>query len=411
MAKKFPKIILFVESLVGSGHIRMASLVARELVKEGNDVYLVTGSAKRGALFGYGGAKIIEIPEISEDFASHRSNAPKSLLEERRRAILKAYENIKPSVIILETWPFARGNLFDHEMLGNPVELKPGLLTQAAKEARRPNVYAMLRDIMYMASPGSGGSATGAIGVVRKLCNGGVIVCGDENFVSLEASYPAGKELREQTRYTGYVVDNLPARNCPTDNILVAAGGGFHENSRQLLTNTLEAVPHSGKYQGQPWFFFVPQNDSHHSAETEFVTQFQKRAGEIAKHTGTPIYIERNRADYLDRMVNAELVVNQGGYNSCIEVVCAAARDGTRKITVPISLPFMQGKDEQVLRAQLFANKGLITVVSQTDSNNPALFGKWIAESKKPPQGSVGLNLDGSRTIAETINQDFLSRC
>ncbi|MDX1975569.1 MAG: hypothetical protein SFT92_07850 [Rickettsiales bacterium] len=393
------KVMIFAESLLGGGHFKMVSLVAKDLIKQGFEVNIVTGSIKRGSLFDFGGANIVEIPEITKEFAYSDSGVPRELLEARRVAIAKAYEDIKPDAIMVETWPVSRGNLFDHELLP--------LLEEAKHERIPPKVYCMLRDVLFMPSAGSGGTLESTIDVFKQYFNGGVVVCGDDKFIPLEASYPAIAEVADKVRYTGYLVDDLPPRNEPSGEVVVSGGGGFHQHSTSLLTNTLESIPYTEGYKDRTWHFLVPENDANAAEEIEFMKKFKARAEEISRETGTKIIVEKNRPDFLKLMVNADLSICQAGYNSSIESVSSALRDGTPRILVPIKLDFMKGNDEQVFRTERFADMGLVTMVSQSDTSDAKLFGEAIAHAKAPKH-KEGLQLlaNGSENTAKLLKRD-----
>jgi predicted glycosyltransferase len=148
------KVFLYVQHLLGVGHLKRASVIARALARAGCEVTVASGGA---AVPGFFSAEIrlLQLPPASSD-AGFRT-----LLDERgqevdegwkarrRQRLLSAFEEVKPDCLLIELFPFGRRQM--------RFELVP-LLEAASAAKPRPLIACSVRDLLR--SPPSSASST-----------------------------------------------------------------------------------------------------------------------------------------------------------------------------------------------------------------------------------------------------------
>jgi predicted glycosyltransferase len=116
------------------------------------------------------------------------------------------------------------------------------------------------------------------------------------------------------------------------------------------------------------------------------------------KQAGDGVTLERARPDFLDLLARAELSISQAGYNTVMEILAA----GPPAVVVP----FAGGAEtEQSLRADLLAERGLLTVVEEAGLDGPALaegIDRALAR-RGTARPSVALVTDGAARTADML--------
>ena len=140
-----PVILLYVQNLLGIGHLRRAAAVARALSAAGMDVAFVSGGMPVPHL-PLGAARMVQLPPIRAadgDFKKLLDDTDTPVDDRfraaRRDQLLAIFQRERPAAVITELFPFGRRQM--------RFELIP--LLEAARTAPwRPLVLSSMRDIL-----------------------------------------------------------------------------------------------------------------------------------------------------------------------------------------------------------------------------------------------------------------------
>jgi predicted glycosyltransferase len=377
-------VLLYVQHLLGIGHLRRAAAIARALDRAGFSVAFVSGGFPVPGL-DLGGSIVEQLPPVrsaDEAFSALVDAAGRPIdhawKAARRDQLLEIYRRRRPKVLLIELFPFGRRQL--------RFELIP-LLEAAQASAPRPQIVCSLRDIVNR--PTKVEKIAWILDTVRRHFDQ-VLVHGDPAFVTLEESFPQAAEIADKLVYTGYVVTEAPTSASAaaegTDEVLVSTGGGAVAEA--LATAALAARPLS-RLVGSPWRILIGHNLPDEPYER------------LARQAIEGVVIERARPDFLDLLARAAVSVSQAGYNTVLEVL----RAGRPAVVVPFAAG---GETEQSLRANLLAERGLLTVVEERALTG-ALLARAIDLAQERGQGRDGPGLalatDGAARTAGIIGE------
>ena len=231
-----PRVLLWVQHLVGVGHQRRSAAIARGLAAAGATVCYVSGGRPIDNLDLRGCDFIQLAPVRSMDMRYHTlvdmQDVPidESFRAARRDRLLAVLDSFVPDVVVTETWPFGRGLL--------RFELEP-LMAAVAAMRPRPVLMSSIRDIVeYRQQPEK--FERMAQRVERDFDQ--ILVHADPALVRFGDSFPFAARIEPRIRYTGYVSerDPVPSRELRrTGPVVVSAGGGFF--GERLLRTAIEA--------------------------------------------------------------------------------------------------------------------------------------------------------------------------
>ena len=190
--------LFWVQSLLGSGHLRRALLVAEAFAARGAEVILVNGGAP-GPWAPGPGVRVVQLPPIiakDGDFGNlvDGSGSPVTpAVRIERQQVLASLVDMEPCVIVTEMFPFGR-RAFRGELLR--------LLEAARSLPKRPLVVASVRDILVSKPDPS------RYRWMVETClehYDRVLVHGDERLLPFAASFPPAAELGRRLIHTGFV--------------------------------------------------------------------------------------------------------------------------------------------------------------------------------------------------------------
>ncbi len=393
--------LIWVESIVGAGHLQVADQLAAALAQADFAPHVVSGSFVRSPELAYGGAQLHPYPrslqirhEAEAGFLTHDgrplAQAP-GILAQRAAHFATVVEKVKPAAIITEHWPFGRGYL-------------DGDIGQGLAAARRllpdTKFYASARDVMRV-TPGesAGGSADSAAALLNADYSK-VFVHSDPRFMPFERSFPQAASFYDKLVYTGYLVHPLPPRDTaipPVQRpVLVSAGGGKTADGLQLYETALKAralLPPDHALRAQPWLIMV---------SPAYAARDLQRLQKQAAAQGGQVTVQRNcDSDQFRAMLsNAALSLSLCGYNTAIEVYAA---------DVPaVLLPFKNAAGGQMLRAETFARTGKIALLPHEERNNPqALLQRIDQVLAKRDALSPEVQLGGAQVVAQTLIREL----
>lgn len=369
-------VMVYVQHLLGIGHLMRVAAIIRALRKSGLEVTCVSGG-EPGTMPDLGGARLVQLPPVRAANASFRPlidaggrQIDDAWREHRRDALLAAFNDLRPRIVLIESFPFGRWQ-FRFELLP---------LLRAAREAG-VRVASSVRDILV--EKNSSKRLDEIVTILRGSFDA-VLVHGDRRLVPFGATFRAADRISDLIRYTGYVAPAPPTggpEGPGAGEVVVAAGGGAVGGA--LLRAALAARPLT-RMSGAPWRLitgpFLPPEDMQALAAPAGVT------------------VETLRDDYLEVLARAALSVSQAGYNTVMDILVS----GVRAVLVPFSAG---NETEQSLRAQLLSDSGRVQSVSEATLSPPALAAAIDAAALMSPPGPTCLDLDGAMGTVRIVNE------
>lgn len=373
------RVMMYVQHLLGIGHLQRASILARGMAAAGLNVCVALGGRDVPGI-SFDGCARIPLPSVYAADATF-----KVLLDEndhpidddwrdhRSARLAFEFDALNPDVLIIELFPFGR-RMFAFELVP--------LLAQARSIFPVTPVICSLRDILVHKSDAERNHK--AVQFANTWFDR-VLIHGDPSLVGIEASFPEMQLLKDKLVYTGYVVDPDAAEDDPRfppsevghNEVIVSVGGGAVGEG--LLRTALHAKPHS-RLASCIWRLITGPNLP------------EKTFAELAWSPPPGVIVERWRDDLPRLLRRCRVSVSQAGYNTVVELLRARAR--------AVLVPFADaGETEQSTRARLLTERGLAVTVPKEELSPEALAGA-IDQAAAITPGNILLDLNGvNRTI------------
>jgi predicted glycosyltransferase len=376
-------VLLYVQHLLGIGHLRRAAVLARACHRAGLKVVLVTGRPPVSGL-GLEEIEVVQLPparsqdkNFSEIVDAEGRPIDAAWMAGRRERLLEIYHRCRPRVLLIELYPFGRRKM--------RFELDP-LIEAARGEAKPPLIACSLRDIVNRPE-----QADKIAWMVERFARQFdlLYVHGDPQFFRLEDSFPEARAFAERIRYTGYVTDagavaaaaRASGGSAGRGEVIVSAGGGAV--GLDLMRTALAARALSPLAE-VPWRLLTGPN----VAPADFETLAAAAPGGVA--------VERARSDFPEMLTRARLSISQGGYNTVMEVLAA----GLPAVVVPFA---GVAETEQTQRAAALAARGLITVVPEAGLSPQRLAAAVALALQNSGAKSAPFRLDGADETARQL--------
>lgn len=376
------RVMFYAQHLLGIGHLKRASLIARAMAVAGLDVSVVLGGRDVPGIDFTGCARVLLPPVHAADETfrllhdEHGEPIDDEWRDRRAARLLFEFEALRPDVLLIELFPFGR-RMFGFELIP--------LLTKARAAERPPAIVCSLRDILVRKADAERNRK--AVAFAHSWFDR-ILVHGDPRFLPIEASFPEMAELADKVGYTGYVVedagpgDNAEAGPIGAGEVIVSAGGGAV--GQPLLRAALAAKPLS-RLKDRTWRLITGPNlpDAAYA--------------EIAWSKPQGVIVERWRSDLPALFRRCAVSVSQAGYNTVMDLLSARAR--------AVLVPFATGGEtEQTLRARGLEERGLAVVVDPDDLS-PKLLADGIDKALTLTLPSVEINCGGAATTARLIRE------
>ncbi len=370
-----PRIALYVQHLLGIGHLRRAAALARALTAAGADVLVLSGGIKVADV-DFGAARVLQLPPCvaaDSSFSALLDESGQAIdsdwKDHRREVLLKETAAFKPDALVIEMYPFGRRQ-FRFELL--PLlywAQNAGLL-----------VVSSVRDILV--DKGREDRVLEAADLVRRYFDL-VLVHGDPRLVPFDRTFPRAPAIADKLTYTGYVVEKpatIPAGDRSNGDVLVSAGGGAVGGP---LFKAALAARRLSTLKERRWHFVAGRN----LPDADFAML------EEAARIDPGIVVDRFRADFTQLLAACHVSLSQGGYNTVMELLALR--------TPAVIIPFAEGQEsEQALRAALLAERGALDMLDG-DNLDPALLAATLTRRARAGALALDLDLDGARHSAE----------
>jgi predicted glycosyltransferase len=363
-------VLVYVQHLLGIGHLARASLIADAARKAGLRVKLVLGGPPVPG-FPPPGLETVALPPVragqggfSELVDLAGAPAGKAYLEARRETLLAAFDAFRPDIVLIEAFPFGRRQM--------RFELDP-LLERANHAQRAPLVACSLRDIVQEGrKPGRDRETVDVLQRSFDL----LLVHGDPHLIALDASFPLAHEIESLIRYTGIVSGQVGALQGDAFDVIVSAGGGAA--GTRIMRAARGALGRS-RLKHARWTFVAGPNLP------------QDVAGELAAGLPENAVVTSHRDDFRALLANARLSISQAGYNTAADVLVAGCRS--------VMVPFAEGGEtEQARRARALAGRGLVHVVEERELSPDSLSEAIDRAMEGALPARSGLRLDGAES-------------
>ena len=379
MSASRPRVLFYVQHLLGIGHLKRAATLTRAIEDAGLAVTLVAGGHPVPGL-DFGNAQFVQLPPIRavdkyfKVLVDARGEAiDDGFKEQRRRRLLRTFETVRPDLVVTELFPFGRRQL--------RFEIIP--LLDAARAAKPPaRVVCSVRDILVTSPKPE--RLSEMLDLVQRYYDL-VLVHGDPKLIRFEETFPLARHIASRIRYTGYVVEppapKGSANSAGLGEVIVSAGGGAV--SEALLRAAIAARPMT-RLKRSTWRVLAGY------ALPEEVFQ------SVRADAPQGVVVERVRADFTTLLANCALSISQGGYNTVMEVLAA----GTRGVIVPYAGGL---ESEQTLRSRLLSARGALQVVPETDIDPETIARAAEAALNDSPASAAGLDTSGAETSARIL--------
>lgn len=355
------RVCVYVQHLLGVGHLRRAARIAKSLSSEGMQVTLISGGMTDPEI-DIGAASLIQLAPVRSLDASfkalvdvHDHPINDDWRRRRRNHLLDAFNTLRPQALLVESFPFGRRQM--------RFELIP-LLQQARRQLPRPLVVCLVRDILQQRTDPKW--ATQAVDLVQQYFDA-VLVHGDPTFMDFSASFPAAPMLEQKLHYMGFVGPSPPPLGWPSarsdPDVLVSVGGGAV--GAALIEAALRARPLT-RWSERPWCVLVGSQAPHW-----VVTRLRREAP-------ADVAVERSREDFQRLLCNCRVSVSQIGYNTFVDLLQTRAR----AVVVPFA---SAGETEQSQRAAVLSQRKLAQVVAERELT-PARLALAMERSASSPR-------------------------
>jgi predicted glycosyltransferase len=334
--------MIYVQHLLGVGHLQRSLQLAAELTRHNFEVELVSGG-KPQSLAVAKGVRFRQLPPVyspdgsftrlldangNEVDAGWRSN--------RKQQLLEIFAACAPQVLITETFPFGRRMM--------RFELLP-LLEAARASSSCLQVIASIRDILQPKSKPQRNRETCEL--IEQYYDH-VLVHGDQKIALLADSFACAERIDHKVFYSGYIcaAGNVSPPDSEGNNeVLVSAGSsatGLDILKTAITAKSLSSLKHL------PWRILVSP-----SIEQSLFDGLKRFAGE-------GICIERNRPDFSELIRRARLSISQAGYNTITDIL--------NSTTAAVVIPYAEADEiEQTMRAQILQRRGRLVMLEQDD--------------------------------------------
>ena len=377
-----PRVFFYVQHLLGIGHLKRAAAIAAALVEAGAQVDFVLGGAPVSGIAPQGVRAVQLPPAIASDaqftnlLDEHGEKVDERWKVQRKQALLDAFEDARPDIVLLEMYPFGRRQ-FRFELLP--------LLDAVGAQFPKPLVAVSVRDILV--DKGRMDRAREAAEIVKKRVDL-VLVHGDPALTRLDLTFPLTSEIADKIVYTGFVVERPPTLPGAADpfadrsdgEILVSAGGGAV--GFPLLAAAIRAKKLT-RHRNHRWRIVTGAN----------LPGLQRLELDKLVAQDPDIAIDGFRPDFSSLLYACQLSVSQGGYNTVMELIATKCP--------AVIVPFAEGgESEQTMRARMLEERQVLSMVDP-DFLTPGTLAAAI-DAAKPP-AALELNLDGARQSAARL--------
>ncbi len=301
---KRPTMLFYCQHSLGIGHLTRSFALADAMSAHFRIVFLNGGRLPAGVPVP-AAVEVVDLPPLGMDdghtVVSRDGRADVEAVRiERRRMIEAAVVALRPSVLLIELFPFGRKKFAD--------EILPMIRRARTQPGGSARIVCSLRDILVDARPDQRRHDDRAAWLANRYFDA-VLVHSDPAFATLHESFKPRRALRVPVVHTGFVLPrrSVQAARARADHVLVSAGGGIV--GAPLFDAALDAralqpsLPPMRIVAGP----FLPDD------------AFAALSRRSAATTGVTLL--RHVPDMVAEMRNARASVSQCGYNTALDLI------------------------------------------------------------------------------------------
>jgi predicted glycosyltransferase len=369
--------LVYIQYLLGIGHVMRGVRVARALARRGIETTIAFGGVPAPGLIPD------DVPCLQLDPVRVLPQNMSRLVDAsgvpfgddrraaRRNALLAAFDQLSPDILVLESYPFGRRQM--------RFELLPLLGAAAARSDVL--IASSIRDILQE------NPRPDRVEEIRRMCDAFfdcVLVHGDEAITPLSMTFPAAGRLAARTIYTGVVGPDPPATPIAEHDVVLSAGGGAV--GAAMMATVVEAA-RDPRLAGLRMLLTLGPN-----LPTATADRVRARAP-------ANVQVETFVPDLTARLAGARLSVSQAGYNTVADILVAGVRS--------VLLPFEGEEDataetEQLTRARALERQGRAMVLTTAELDPQRLAAMMLAALDAPKPTAVPA-LAGAARAAEAL--------
>lgn len=370
-----PRALIWVQSLLGTGHLRRMLVLAQALTRHDFAVAVANG----GPPLPWPTPEGVTLTQLEPVLAADATFAAlvdatgqpvNDALWRARRQTLEALTRAwQPELVIVEMFPFGRRAF--------AAELVPWL-EQLRRKAPKTVFVSSVRDVLVRKSDPLRYREMAEL--ARRLFDL-VLVHADPALVPFGESFPPLGAIQDRLRYAGYLVAPFdPPAAGERCGVVVSAGGGAVGS--RLLACAL-AAHRLSRLACEPWTLICGPR-----ADPAQLEALQARAGEAVRVVGqTP--------DLPAWIATARVSVSQAGYNTVAETLACR----TPMVLVPFAVG---GEDEQTRRALRLAQRGFARVLEESDLT-PAALARAIDAASQSVLPDLRVAIDSGERAAALL--------
>lgn len=344
MSTNGPRVLAYSHDGYGLGHLRRNLRIVSGLKKRRPDVdaALITGAKGADAIVAGFDVKCFALPAVQK--VANGCYVPEDrfdgadVIAVRKGLIEEAFRYHQPDLILVDRYP-----------LGMKEELVPALDWLRGEGGDAAAVLG-LRDIIdEPAAVQDEWKRAGHSEAIRRYYDS-VLVYGDRAVFDPIAEYDIDDDIADRAHFTGYLTDDLSSEASGFRQRLVAegcrlalctlGGGGDAFHIAEAFLQAAAALKPEG------WRALLITGPYMAAQDVDGLRRMD---------TGPAVQIVEMVTDLPGYLAAADAVVCMGGYNTMCEVLAM----GTPAVVVPRVTP----RREQLMRASLFASRGLVRIV------------------------------------------------
>ncbi|MEH6446318.1 MAG: glycosyltransferase [Oceanospirillaceae bacterium] len=380
-----PRIMFYVQYLLGIGHVRRSSLIVQALCEQGVHVDVIFGGMPVPSMsFGNASMHFLEAIKSADAAFSGLQKADGSEFTKedqhhRSQALLQLCEQLQPDLIVTETYPFGRRQM--------RFELLP-LLNWIKSQANPPILVASIRDILQRRSPVREQECIDLINQHYQH----VLVHGDPQFYPLQQSFPPAAQIQHKISYSGYVCPTFESSQQPkavqgetntasdTAKIVVSIGGG--SVGKEILQAAL-MLYQSGYAPQRQWLLVTGPNMS--AADKQYFHDQQTDNLQVTELAD----------NFLAKLNDAYVSVSMAGYNTVMDLLLTQ--------TPAVVVPFEgDGETEQLARSKVLATRGVLQLLENSALTANSLQ-QAIEKAVASPINTIEIANQGAQRSAQLL--------
>lgn len=367
-------ILMYSHDTYGLGHIRRTLALAQNILQEEHAIIILTGSPLVGRFEIPYGIDFVRIPGMikqnNELYLPHSIKVEPALaLAIRQSIILATAQAFRPAVFLVDKAP-----------LGLKQEVLP-TLRWLHDNSPQTRVVLGLRDIMDNAENTIKEWREKKIYAAMEELYSEIWVYGSREVYDPIKEYAIPEKIAPKVHFTGYIPRQIPRiQNRPRLRrsmgiepeekfvLVTTGGGGDGYKVVDTYLTMLEALPHQE---------FRSMLITGPLLAEDLYDQLAARAHKL-KVRIVKFYRKMEKA-----ILAADCVVSMGGYNTMCEIICAARPS----LVIPRSTP----REEQLIRARIFQDKGLLQYIPWEEVDADSMHGKIRLLLDNAPQYAARL--------------------